>query len=281
MYIYYIPVHLLIVLYLLVGVFLAPCSLEYVNSVQVRDMCHSVCHYDDGQVLVGVRDGVDVIRDGQYQTLIKLAGDVFCVRVHNQHLYLLHSINRKLIVRKHRLNGDFITSWKHDESSLLCSSQFVIHDDILIVPSGSTNSLKRYTESGEPAGADIRVELRIDRIGVCVTPGGHLVLSQSSPSLVVCVNPKTGEQLWSRRRLMEPRGVISDNHAHLLVATRDSNALTVVVLRVDTGETVSQIIHRQTMTSLVCDLHVSAADLLAVPQWKEGKIYLYQLQRGI
>lgn len=187
-------------------------------------------------MLVAVLGGVSVVENGCCRPLIRLDGCVECVRVYEQHLYLFHC-NTKCSIRKYKKNGFYIKSWDHEDSTVNPFGRFAILNDIIYVPSKITQTIKCYSLSGEPAGKDIHISIGQSNTGMCATPAGHLVISQLSPSSVVCINPKTGEQLWCRSDLSQPGGITTDNCSHLLVSTGGwGKTISIDVLSADTGE---------------------------------------------
>lgn len=209
-----------------------------VKSVAVGNFCYSIDQLDEHQLLVGVTGGVNLIHAelDQYRSLIRLRGAVNCVRIYDGYIYLLQYDNIWFL-RKYNLDGYHITSWHHDDASLTWLNQFAIHNSIICVPSRNTRKIKRYSLSGEPAGADLSIELSETITCMCSTPAGHLILSQIDTSLLVSINSETGEKRWRRLNLIQPRGITSDNYDHLLVSTGRLNQFVIIdVLKADSGE---------------------------------------------
>lgn len=208
-----------------------------IESASVSGWCHSVCQLDDLLLMGTKSSGVEAIKDGRTQSLINLKGAVNCVRVHNEHIYLLYMVKTKWSVRKHKMKGDHVKKWEHVDSATH-TNQFTIHQKVLYVPSRSTKTIKRYAMSGDHLLSVIRINLLDDcsATHICMSCGHreHLILSQNDPSLLVCINPETKEQLWSRQDLPAPGCVASDNYDQLLVVTGLSRK-TIEVLRTDTG----------------------------------------------
>jgi outer membrane protein assembly factor BamB len=61
-------------------------------------------------------------------------------------------------------------------------------------------------------------------------------MSQYDPSLVTCIDPDTGNRLWTCNHLVEPTGVTTDRSGRIIVATGgDTTTVTLETLDADTG----------------------------------------------
>jgi hypothetical protein len=145
---------------------------------------------------------------------------VFSIREYKDQFYLL-CYTGGLTVRVHSKDGNLITSWEHEDTNLKFN-QLGVHQDVIYIPSRSQNKITSYTLTGAAAGKDISISLSNTEYtsSVCVTPSGHLVYRQRSPSLVVCFELKTRSKLWSLNDLNHPLGITCDKKSgHLLIYT--------------------------------------------------------------
>jgi hypothetical protein len=101
-----------------------------------------------------------------------------------------------------------------------------VQQDIIYIPSISKNAIKTYTPTGTPAGRDINIKLSKTSTSTCVVPSDCLVVTQESPSLVVCIKLKTRKGIWNLDGLNCPQGITCDRKSgHLLIYTKGISAL--------------------------------------------------------
>ena len=100
-------------------------------------------------------------------------------------------------------------------------NQLAICRQTIYVPIRSSNVIKRYSIRGEPLGNDIPVNMAESNTFICDTPAGNLVLSQTNPALLVCVDPQTRKTLWIKRDLLCPQVVVAYDIQWLLVYTEN------------------------------------------------------------
>lgn len=208
--------------------------MHFTMSFPTTIWCYSVCHHGD-DVYVGVGGGVDVFRDGECTALIQCDTLVFCVRIYEQRLYLL-VLHDKWYIREHKLNGELVRTWTHRDNCRSSSNQFAILDHYIYIPNKSTNTIQRYSLEGDLDNHAIGIYLSDSWTSLCATRSGHLILSQLQSSRLVCINPQTGEQLWSRHDLVLPAGVTSDNQNRLIVSVQRNYGRIFIVIREDSGK---------------------------------------------
>jgi hypothetical protein len=163
--------------------------MRLINSVGVTGYPRSVLHHS-GQTYVGHDSGVDVIKDGKSSPLTAFNGlRVDCIRQHKGLLYLLCYSNSCWSIRVYRADGsNLIRSWNHKDKSSY-TNKFIFYQDILYIPNRLQNKIQTYTGTGASGGEDLPVNLSTgSSTSLCTSSSQHLVLTQRSPSLVVCLS---------------------------------------------------------------------------------------------
>lgn len=223
--------------------------LHFLRSVDVGDRCWTVSHSED-KIYVGAQRGLFLIAGDHCKHLFQyehfednllVPTPLDCVRVFDRNVYILmNRMNKHWCFKKRNLaNGDKrdITTWYHKDTDT-SSNKFVIHNKTLYAASRSTNSIKCYTLAGGSAGPDIHISLSQTKTCMCVTTNGDLILCQLSPSLLVCINPMTGEQIWKRKDLPETLSIASCTSNHFLMFSAEpySKEVSLDMRRADNGQ---------------------------------------------
>lgn len=210
--------------------------------IKTRSQCWSV--YAKGQIIyAGVNDGVQLIIDNlvseEYPVQEPCA--IQCLRVKEPYLYKFYQIKNWWLIAQSSEDdpesGD-LKNWRHDDSEKRFN-QFVILDDTIYVPNRSKNCINLYTLTGDHAGEDLPLKLASTNTFICATPTGELVISQTHPPLLICLDPKTRQKLWHKDNLTFPQAVIADHYSktHPILVYTENPVAKVAYLDVRKPET--------------------------------------------
>lgn len=161
-----------------------------------------------------MKDGIEVW--GEYTEGFKTNYAIECLRYHKEMWYMLRrsQLDEWVFHKTDQQCFDWKLKsiWKHRES-IKRINQFVILNDTIYAPNRSTKTICQYTLNGMSAGKGIPVELAPSNTFICATPTGELVISQTSPPLLVCVDPISEQTLWLKTDLSCPQALTADYYS--------------------------------------------------------------------
>lgn len=187
--------------------------MEIMGECTTRAESFSIQKVQD-TIYVGVKDGLQALLLGDEGIYNDYVSDYAteCIRHCEPYLYTLqrkedHWMFVVFISKGQRAKQ--IISWDHDDNIKLIN-QFAVHNDIIYTPNRCKNSIQQYTVHGKSAGEDIAIKLAKSNTFVCIASHGLLVISQTSPPMLACLNPQTAQQLWRKTDMMYPQAIAAD-----------------------------------------------------------------------
>lgn len=209
--------------------------MKFVIDMEVSDQYWSMCHVEHTAYFGNFHciDGIKLYYRGNIwahycqgcededDSRNKRCAD--CIRAYKQRLYVLRMKTDTFYMIKcnddiDKPHGDK-TIWSHIDD-VTEPNQFAIQNDTIFIPCRSENVIKQYTLSGETMDETIPIQLAATSTQMCATAGGQLIVCQTVPPLLTCIDPTIKQQLWSRRDLMCPQGITTDSYhliSHILV----------------------------------------------------------------
>lgn len=219
-------------------------SLHFTTQLLILKECWSACVFKN-TLFLGTQFGVwslDVPGEDTHYPGFSVEECVRCARVHGKFLYLLKIKNEECHIEKINLSVPhclfLVRSWAHPDSVKL-PNQLTIRNNVVYIPNRSKSSITQYTLGGFHIKPDIPVKLGKTSTYLCTTSGGQLIVSQTSPPLLACVDPKTHQELWRMSDLVCPQAVVVDKQTDcILVYTEDIKSKTAFLdmRRPDTGK---------------------------------------------
>lgn len=224
-----------------------------VCNYPVRENCRSICK-TGLSIFIGTRGYTDRLQcitqrlpDNRIayppsKSFENMTPTICCVRVYRGLLYALYQLQNAYWIFQYRLpQGGKLTQ----KMEVYCgtdsdkANQFDIYRSKIYMPKRSHNTIMKYHLSEEDVGNKIQIQLSDSPTCVAATPRGHLLISQSSPSLLVCIDLETENELWRFNDLNQPQGITADSYLnHFLVYTAPSDPMTglIEVRDILTGE---------------------------------------------
>lgn len=202
---------------------------------------------------MGHCSGMDIIENSQLHSPTELNGlDVRCIREHENLLYLLcHVVDGnscEWLVKAYEMSDETyahaVQSWKHMDTSNI-QNKLAFYRDTVYIPSISQSKILSYTLTGSPVGKNIKVDLLIAQTALCISKSGYLILTQDSPSLIMCFDLNQKKQLWSISDIDLPQGVAIDQSGHALIYSGGcSIRVSLELLDVKTGKFILILCHK-------------------------------------
>lgn len=194
-------------------------SAKFGQKTTPNRKCKSLCCTKAGMGVGGLA-GYDVMEADNLRCLSfdfpKNKQDIVveCLRNVGAYYYLLKRAGLKRLFEKAMLKGQISTvvkEWSH-EDTVQDYNQFAIYSDFIYVANRSSHCITCYSSNlGQRVDTDISIELAASPTYMCVTLTGLLILSQTTPSLLACIDTMTGTTVWSRKNYVNnPRFMTMD-----------------------------------------------------------------------
>ena len=212
-----------------------PKDITLLKSVDVSDLCYSVCSYK-GKVYAGCRGGhVDMIDENNKITksFIKVDYTVTGVRVYNDKLYLLVYTGGEpsFKVSIYNLSGGFIKTWVHKGDNCDAVNMFTVFSNQVIIPDRTNKRLTIYSLDGDIIKY-IPLAISASTTSICSLGTDSVIVTDYESSKVFRVNISTSELLWTSTAVANPQSVTCYGEDYLLVGSSEKLSL----LDVSTGE---------------------------------------------
>lgn len=157
---------------------------------------------------------------------------VECIRYLDEFNYVLMHNGREWSIGKiHKQK--FLGRWEHVDT-VQAFNQFVVYNKVIYIASRSSKCIFKYTVDGKHVGGGIPLDLEASPTFLCNTSTGLLILSQTTPSLLVCIEPVGRSAIWMRHDLVDPRCMAIDSEKNeLLICTKTTNRrrATITIIR--------------------------------------------------
>lgn len=246
-------------------------SLVPVCSYPVRESCQSIFRY--GNILyVGALGGLDLLKCNNsrfpdnrmlFPPLKSSEPRICCVRADRSRVYTLHQKESYHCIVEYdivkEMGLQFVWKWDIEDSPE--TNQFAIYDGKIYLPIRRNNHIFCFTlrEDLEKVETTIPLTLADSSTCVAVTSKGHMLISQFSPSLLVCADLEAKIELWRVTDVSQPQGITADSYCkHFLVytATSDPTLRSIEVRKVETGKLIFITTSFQAMHGILLIQHV-------------------------
>jgi len=214
-----------------------PKSLRLLQSVDVSNLCWSVCKYEDN-TYVGLYGGAGIDRiDESFsvsKSFISLTNYIFGVTVHRNKLYAVECISKtNWVVHVYDLTGKQVTSWSHHDNSVYVNKLAIV-DDQVVVPDRRSKWLTIYSLTGEVIKHVSCPLLSDSNTTICAVDRYCVVVSDYGSSQVFKLDLTTEKVIWTCKDVRLPEGVTCYRSKYILV-TNSSSKTTIWILDVETG----------------------------------------------
>lgn len=148
---------------------------------------------------------------------------VGCVRVDKGYAYVMYISTFWRLSKFKILENNYLRVVKFvhvDECT--STNQFAIQNDVIYVPSRSNNSIVCYDTNGVRTGKGFAIKLADNHTFINLFQN-FMILSQTMPSLVVCMDNVKGNQIWKIGYLVNPQCMAIDPQRDDLLVYTESN----------------------------------------------------------
>jgi len=213
-----------------------PNSLKLLQSVDVSNLCYSVCSYE-GNTYVGLHGGRVARVDENYNvtlSFVTVNDYVFGLTAYKDQLYSLVRVgSNNWKVEVNDFSGNQVTSWTHSDIRGY-SNKLVIVDDQVVVPDRLSKRLTIYSLTGEVIKQVSCFLHSKNWVAICAADIHCVVVSDYNSSQVFKLDLTTEKVIWTCKDVNNPQGVTCYRSKYILVTNRSSKT-TIWILDVKTG----------------------------------------------
>jgi len=216
-----------------------PKYLDLLQSVDVSNICYSVCKYE-GNTYVGLEYGAGIDRiDESFsvsKSFVSVANYVNGIAAYTNQLYALVYVsdcNPHWAVHVYDLTGKQVTSWSHHDSSDRVNKLAIV-DDQVVVPDRHNKRFTIYSLTGEVIKHVSCPLLSSGDTAICAADRYCVVVSDYGSSQIFKLDLTTEKVIWTCKDVSEPQGVTCYRSKYILV-TNYSSKTTIWILDVETG----------------------------------------------